>query len=259
MLRHATVAPAIAAFLACGAANAGTLSYSNVSYYTDNYVTVQDPSGTTSHIQNGEGTYATPIDLTGVQLNNSPASNISAFCMDINDYLITPSGSFTTASYTSQYSSVQSPLTAATANALGYLVSTYTTTADNQTSAATQIAIWAIEYGNGAITYTPGGTTLKDGAFTITGDASLLAAAVSEINAATTAETGGTNYTGNIELLEAPTPGSNQNLLFLVASTPGLDFSDPANAPEPASLAVLGFGLVGLAAVKKRRSAARVA
>ena len=261
MLRHLAATAAVAGLLASGTAKADVYTYTGLTIPYNEIVTVSAAGQT-------EAVYAGQFQLSGVT-DNGVATNtgLAAWCIDIPDTMqpglgatANPADTYvSTPYYLSNYTSANSPLTATSANAIGWLIANNPSPQSNQLSAATQIAIWAIEYGNAAsVTYVSGSGTLSDGTtFTVTGDDALLAAAAAEINAALGASKSSTDY-GLVVLNGSTSDPVTQNLANFIASSGSITSSSNA-APEPASMAVLCFALAALASVRHRRSAARAA
>ena len=202
----------------------------------------------------GSSTYAAEI---GLQTN---IGVLNSYCADLFDSISTGSNA---------YSFTQNALTAGASYVNGSLHSSFTTaqvslitnlltngSLQNQNTintAALQVAIWDVEYATAAVngTYSISGSS----SFYYTADpgdsnsAAVLATAQTFLNDATGYQKGGvwvaatwhTNATQFVEYLTSTT-GTVQNQLYLATAT-----------PEPSAITILGFGLISLSAVRRRK------
>jgi hypothetical protein len=161
--------------------------------------------------------YTAPVSLSGTfGATNTPFSGLLVYCTDLYHYSTTPA-SYTVELLTSSNQPNSTPvLTAAQINNIASLINDPTHT----DQAATQLAIWAVEYGSAFSFNNASGSTAADEGTYIAG------------------------LTGN-----APTGVTLYQLQS--SSAQGFAFVEPV--PEPASLALLGFGTIAFGAVKRRQ------
>lgn len=263
MFRHAIAAAALAGLLATGAAKADPTNY-YVSGLTNGLdVTIIDSAvgiaSGVSALKTGESGLAGQILL----VPGNPSLSLDAWCVDIAaDLYLGSTYAFTQTGPVLATPTADDALTTTTAKQVGALIqhgSAEISTAKDATptqiaaSAAVQVAIWAIEYGDGTAKITNTGTTLTDGGISVTSNTDVISLANTYIQNVT-----GTNPKWTLspsqQLVMLTEPGT-QNLVFLTLATLSSTGNQNTDLPEPASMAVLLFGLAGLAAVRNRRRA----
>ena len=186
-------------------------------------VTVNNGSYSISGLAGQDNLLVTPA-------GSSTGSLLQVYCTDIYDYLSLPA-TFTAGllSDTLHDATRISRINALLANG-NHLVH------DAATSAGLQFAIWEVEY------ETSGVYDVTSGNLTVTTDnAAAIAAATADLH--NLADGSWQPIPADqVVQLEAP---NNQTLVYL----------DPSAVAEPASFAVLGFGLLGLAGMRRRAQA----
>jgi hypothetical protein len=115
---------------------------------------------------------------------------------------------------------------------------------DADTNAAVQLAIWKIEN-----EYSPqnGPYSLTTGDFTASYDSAAMADGATLLGYINNNTWNNTNGVLSEFIADG---GNNQNFTFLTVGNGGL-----TNVPEPGTLALLATGLIGFAAVRRRRGA----
>jgi hypothetical protein len=219
-------------WLLAAPAGATTLTYGSYSLPGAQIVTITDTQDTSPAV-NEEG-YAGPIVLNDVNGNSS--ATVTAWCVDIVDWLQT-SGSYVLYNILPGTTGIPgdtgTPL-ATVANEIGAIIQNANAAIASDTTgnapAALQMAIWELEYPN--IQIVPQNSDLT----------SLAASYVTDVQNGTWVLTDGYQ----LGLLDGSATG-NQSLAFI------------SQVPEPASVAVLLFGLLGLGLVRFQKDAARTA
>jgi hypothetical protein len=246
-------AAALGAIIAGGPAHADvTLGALSFPYGEENvtlgYTGTLPSSGTYTN-PNGEGVEAGEVNIL---IGSGPAS-INAFCTDIfNDW--SAGGTYTQSviSNASQFKSgnngvLGGALTTGQYTALlellnGVNATNYIVNASNQTlaSAAVQVAIWEVVNE----TVTP--YNVNTGVFEISGNTAVTTATNSLLG-----ELGSAGWNnGNGTLTEYVSTGGDQNFTLLAVT------GNASAIPEPGSLGLLGTGIVGFMAFRRRRAGA---
>jgi hypothetical protein len=230
MVRHrstrelvSAAAVCVAALFAAGPVSAGTITYTSYSVYHDQTVTL---SGALVNESAGSG----QIDLF------NGATEYVTWCIDIFHFL---AGSGTDTEYTlpSNNGTPVPPGVALDATTIGEIgaLADYGNAHINDSfdvSSATQLAIWMIEYAGKGETFT-------------VADAATNALAATLVADAIAAGPGFAADSSWVMLAEQNTQGLIINQ--------GLQFKPPLREPEPGTLMLVGLGLAGLAALRRRK------
>jgi hypothetical protein len=233
-----TTALAGAALFATSAARAQNYQLNGWNYGTGENVEI----GTSPDLTN-TAVYAGQIVLSLTPLPSGNAFPLPTWCTDVYNWQQS-SGVYTLQDPLT-WNGNSDTLTALQDGEIGWLMNNYATSNSQtgQLGAATQLAIWQTEYG--AANFTLVNTYGDD---------------VNVQNVATTLETasvaannpnlfsGGTVF----GLVPYPNGSGNQTQSFLY--TPNGGGGDITQSPEPASMTLLGAGLAGLAALRRRKA-----
>jgi hypothetical protein len=214
-MRDRWSALALVGLLAATPAGAGTLSYSGYSVTNAQNVHITDVALGVSDEYAGAG----QILLNNVQGDGRNAGSVPAWCIDISNWLLSDS-TYATYDFIPGFAGLSEIVT----GRIGALIQNFgAAQAANgaNASAAMQMAIWEVEYGPG-LKITP-----DNGALTALADTY-----VANVNSGTWELTGGYQ----LGLLHRGQT-TNQDLAFI------------SDVPEPASLAIFGFALLGLGIV----------
>ena len=201
--------------------------------------------------------YSGADSIGGTDTTSGKAFAAVVFCTDVNNYLVGTPYTFAqgTLSDTVTNTTKIKQIGALISNGSQLLANSQDTVgghtySQTEISSALQIAVWTAEYQSGTTGYNP---TSSSRGFWVSGpsDQNDVTLAQTFLNDATT---GTWSPSGNIVQLLALNPTNNQNLTYYTASgslagNPGLP------VVEPAALSLLGLGLTGLAAARRRRAA----
>lgn len=205
--------------------------------------------------------YIGPLNMSVVNTTTNVASPYTVYCTDIfNDY--NPGGLYTLSStnLTDQIAAEigSSSEAAIKARQIGALLGNVRPL-DAASGAAVQAAIWEIENEPGVTGY-----SVATGSFLASVDAGDEAEFSADVSSylGNVSGTNGTNGSWQPsdsntlwEFVVAEGQSPNQNFSFIASSGVGSD--PPLPAPEPASLTMLGLGIVGLSAFRFRRGSTR--
>jgi MYXO-CTERM domain-containing protein len=205
--------------------------------------------------------YIGPLNLQVTNLSTSQSQQQTVYCTDIfDDYSSGGLYTLSATNLTTQLAAELGSLTEANTkvNQINGLLSN-ALPLDKPSGAAIQAAVWEIENEPGVTGY-----SLTAGKFTASVDAGDQAAFAADATADLAAVSGTSGSNGIwqpaagqpvYEFVAYPVGTSNQSFSFLSLSGGGNNIP----LPEPASLSVLGLGVLGLAAVHRRRTSKRTA
>jgi len=235
--------------LSAGAAMAGTVTTTSVSLpngsTTINIVDTNQPS-----IDGGGSNIITGT----IGLQTTTLGSLSTYCVDLFDYINVGNNAYTfnnnalAAGQTYRNGTVNGTWTQNQVNLITALLTNGSIQTQNTVNtAAMQLAIWDIEYDTAAANGTYNLTSTSDGFyFTSTGgtnSSATLAQAQTYLNNVTSG-TWVSDASHSVQYLMS-NPSGTQNLIYLQTNASAV--------PEPSTVAVMGLGLIGLWAVRRRK------